>query len=129
MPKKVEGQIPLPWPPTLCKKWKDFKIKSRNLPSNTSENLAKPQGRGFGGIWLSYRKNLVFISGPNNHVVPYNHVGWTISLNLIVMWSQLIMWGRFFPQSVKNPILLCIKSRNSKTITYYQTKVDKTFVF
>ena len=70
-----------------------------------------------------------YSSGPNNHVVPYNHVGWTISLNLIVMWSQLIMWGRFFPQSVKNPILLCIKSRNSKTITYYQTKVDKTFVF
>ena len=74
-------------------------------------------------------KKLDYSNSPNNHVVPYNHVGWTISLNLIVMWSQLIMWGRFFPQSVKNPILLCIKSRNSKTITYYQTKINKTFVF
>ena len=30
------------------------------------------------------------------------------SVQTLVMWSQLIMWGRFFPQSVKNPILLCI---------------------
>ena len=60
--------------------------------------------------------NDTYSSGPNNHVVPYNHVGWTISLNLIVMWSQLIMWGRFFPHSVKNPFYSALKAETQKPL-------------
>ena len=44
----------------------------------------------------SGKRLTVYSSGPNNRVVPYKHVGWTISPKLINMWSLISMWGGNF---------------------------------
>ena len=41
-----------------------------------------------------------YSSGPNTHVVPNKHVGWTVSTRLISVWSWLIMWGGYLSTEI-----------------------------